>query len=474
VKRLSGMDAMFLSMEGTAWPQHTVGLMILDPSEAPGFGYDTLRSHLQSRLPYLPQFRRRIQQVPLQLDRPVWIDDPGFWLDAHVHRAALPSPGGPRELAEVVGEILARPLNRNQPLWESWYLEGLEGGRVAFIAKTHHCLVDGVSGAGLSDVLCDLEPGPVQPRAELPEEQAASRHSDVELFARGALSTMLTPPKLARYLRQTLAGAVTTVGHLRRDDPPPRPMSAPKTAVNGVISSRREFAYCSLPLADVKRVKNHFGVKVNDVILDVVAGAVRAYLAKRDELPDRPVLASVPMSTRSAEDIELGNMVHAMVASLATDVADPVERLTAIHRGMNSAKALAEDMQTKHKIGLTDFAPPLLLTLAFKAFRSARLEERLPLATNLIVSNVPGPPVPLYLAGARIEHIFPVGPLTVGMGMNVTVMSYGDCVDVGVQVDPALVDDAWELTSYAAAELDELVAATRPKRRGGPARFGRR
>jgi len=459
VKRLSGMDAMFLSMEGTAWPQHTVGMMILDPSSAPGFGYDTLRSHLQNRLPYMPQFRRRIQEVPLQLDRPVWIDDPGFWLDAHVHRAALPAPGGPRELAEYVGEILARPLNRNQPLWESWYLEGLERGRVAFIAKTHHCLVDGVSGAGLSDVLCDLEPGPVQPPAVPPEEKAASRHSDVELFARGALSVLLTPPKLVRYLRQTVDGAVTTISHLRREEPPPRPGTAPKTAVNGVISARREFAYCSLPLAEVKRVKNQFGVKVNDVILDVVAGALRTYLVKRDALPDRPVLATVPMSTRAAKDIELGNMVHPMVASLATDVEDPVERLTAIHRGMNSAKALAEDMQKKQKIGLSDFAPPILLTLAFKAFRSARLEERLPLATNLIVSNVPGPPVPLYMAGARIEHIFPVGPLTVGMGMNVTVMSYGNHVDVGVQTDPTLVDDAWELTSAAAAELDKLVAA---------------
>jgi WS/DGAT/MGAT family acyltransferase len=459
MKRLSGMDAMFLSMEGTAWPQHTLGLMIMDPSTSPGFGYDTLRSHLQNRLPQLPQFRRRIQEVPLQLDRPVWIDDPGFWLDAHVHRAALPSPGGPRELTEYVGEILARPLNRNQPLWESWYLEGLEGGRVAFIAKTHHCLVDGVSGAGLSDVLCDLEPRPVPPEGDLPEEQAVSRHSGAELFARGALSVLLTPPKVARYLRQTLDGAVTTIGHLRRDEPPPRPGSAPKTAMNGVISVRREFAYCSLPLDDIKRVKNQFGAKVNDVILDVVAGAVRTYLVKRGALPDRPVLVTVPMSTRTAEDIELGNMVHPMVASLATDIEDPVERLTAIHRGMNSAKALAEDMRKKQKIGLSDFAPPILLTLAFKVFRSARLEERLPLSTNLIVSNVPGPPMPLYMAGARIEHIFPVGPLTVGMGMNVTVMSYDNHVDVGVQTDPTLVDDAWELTSAAAAELEKLVAA---------------
>ncbi|HEU4362283.1 MAG TPA: wax ester/triacylglycerol synthase domain-containing protein, partial [Mycobacterium sp.] len=160
LNRLSGMDAFFLSMEGTAWPQHTLGLMILDPTEAPGFNYHTVRNHLKSRLPYMPQFRRRIQQVPLRLDRPVWVDDPQFLLDAHVHHIALPAPGGQRELAAVVGEILARPLNRHQPLWESWYVEGLESGRVAFIAKTHHAMVDGVSGAGLSSVLCDLEPVP--------------------------------------------------------------------------------------------------------------------------------------------------------------------------------------------------------------------------------------------------------------------------------------------------------------------------
>ncbi|BDY31287.1 WS/DGAT/MGAT family O-acyltransferase [Mycolicibacterium mageritense] len=459
MKRLSGMDAMFLSMEGTEWPQHTLGLMILDPSDAPGFDYEHLKDHLNRRLPYLPQFRRRIQQVPLQLDRPVWVDDPAFKLDYHIHRAALPSPGGARELADAVGEILARQLDRNQPLWESWYVEGLQGGRVAYIAKTHHSMVDGVSGAGLSSVLCDVIPDADEPVIDLPEDGEQSRHSNVELFARGALAAATSPPKVVRYLGQTVRHAVTTIGHLRRDDPPPRPMSAPKTSFNGALSSHRTFAYASLPLAEIKHVKNSCDVKVNDVILCVVAGALRRYLAKRDALPERPVLATVPMSTRDAGDDELGNFVHAMVASLCTDVEDPVERLSAIHTGMNSAKALAEDLQSQQSVGLTDFTPPLLLSLLFKGFRAAKLEDKLPLGSNLIVSNVPGPPLQLYMAGARIEHIVPVGPLTVGMGINVTVFSYGECVDVGVQADPNLVDDPWELLDGAKAELDRLLTA---------------
>lgn len=452
---------MFLSMEGaTAWPQHTLGLMILDPGSAPGFGFDTVRNHVESRLPYLPQFRRRIQEVPFRLDRPVWVDDPDFRLDAHLHRAALPSPGGPEELAEIIGVILARPLDRRLPLWEGWYLEGLEGGRVAFIAKTHHAMVDGVSGAGLASVLCDTTPEPARPAADNADGEAAPRRSGVELLARGALSVALSPPKFAQYLRHTVAGAITTIGHLRRPEPPPRPLSAPRASFNGAIGPRREFAYCSLALDDVKRVKNHFGVKVNDVILTIVAGAIRGYLAKRDELPERPLLATVPMSTRMPQDVELGNLVHPMVGSIATDIEDPVARLAAIHRGMKSAKDLAEDLTKKQPVGLTDIAPPMLFGVLLRAYQAANLEQRLPLNTNLIISNVPGPSSQLFLAGARIEHIVPVGPLAVGMGMNVTAFSYGDFVDVGVQVDPELVDSVWELTCHAAEELNRLVAAT--------------
>ncbi len=460
MKRLSGMDAMFLSMEGTEWPQHTLGLMILDPSDAPGFDFEHLRDHLDRRLPYLPSFRRRIQEVPLGLDRPVWVDDPAFKLDYHIHRAALPAPGGERELADVAGEILARQLNRNQPLWESWFVEGLEGGRVAFIAKTHHSIVDGVSGAGLSSVLCDVTPDAEGPIVELPDEGEQPRHSSLELFAKGTLSAATTPPKVVQYLGQTVRNAVSTISHLRRDDPPPRPMSAPKTSFNGALSSHRSFAYTSLPMAHIKHVKNGLGVKVNDVILSVVAGALRTYLTKRDALPEAPVLATVPMSTRDAGDETPGNHVHTMIASMCTDVEDPVARLSAIHNGMNSAKALAEDLQAGQSIGLTDFAPPVLLNLMFKGFRAAKLEDKLPLASNLIVSNVPGPPIQLYMAGAKIEHIVPVGPLTVGMGINVTVFSYGGNVDVGIQADPDLVEDPWEILEGAKAELDRLLAAS--------------
>lgn len=459
VSRLSGMDAFFLSMEGTAWPQHTVGVMILDASEAQDYSYHKVKAHLASRLHLMPRFKCRIQEVPMQLDRPIWVEDDNFSIDAHVHHTALPAPGDDRELAEVVGEILARPLNRNQPLWESWYVEGLEGGRVAFIAKTHHAMVDGVSGAGLADVLCDISPNPAPRPDSLPEP--ITGQSSIELFGRGVITTVTKPPKVLQFLKNTVSGVVTTIGHMRKDNPPPRPMSAPRTVFNGVIGPRRGFAYGSLPMADVKLVKNSLGVKVNDVILSTVAGALRSYLLKRDELPETPVLATVPMSTRSADDVELGNMVHTMIASLATDIEDPVERLHAIHRGMNSAKELAEDMTKNAGVGLTDIASPLLMNLVFRGYQAAKLEQRLPLATNLIVSNVPGPPIPLYLAGAKIENIFSVGPLNMGMGMNITVFSYDGHVDVGIQVDPALVDDEWEMMSGVAAELQQLVDATR-------------
>lgn len=460
VKRLSGMDAFFLSMEGSAWPQHTVGMMIMDPTEAEGFSFDTVRDHLLGRLPHIPQFRRRIQQVPFQLDRPVWVDDPSFTIDAHMHRAACPSPGGPKELADIVSHILSRPLERKQALWQCWLVEGLEGGRVAFIAKTHHAMVDGVSGAGLAGVLCDASPDPVGRETPVDEEEQP-RRAKRELLVRSAATAVTNTPKLARFLKQTVEGAATTISHLRRDDPPPRPMSAPRTIFNGIIGPRREFAYTSLPMADVKLVKNHFGATVNDVIMTVVAGAVRAYLVDRDALPDESVLATVPMSTRAAGDTEMGNHVHPTTASLSTDVEDPVQRLSAIHTGMNAVKSLAEDMTAKQSVGLTDIAPPILLNLMFRAYQSAGLEQRLPLNSNLIVSNVPGPPVPLYMAGARVEHIFPVGPLNMGMGINVTVFSYCDHVDVGVQADPELVDDAWELITAAAAELQTLVDATK-------------
>ena len=459
LSRLSGMDAFFLSMEGTAWPQHTVGVMILDPAQAADFSYHKIKAHLQTRLPLMPRFRCRIQEVPMRLDRPIWVRDANFSIDAHVHHTAVPAPGGQRELAGMVGEILARPLNRNQPLWESWYVEGLADGRVAFIAKTHHAMVDGVSGAGLADVLCDISATPA-PRAEPAVADLGTGTSVIELFGRGVLTTLTSPPRVAQFLKAAISGAVTTISHLRRDNPPPRPMSAPRTSFNGVIGPRRGFAYGALPLADVKDVKNRLGVTVNDVILATVAGALRSYLLDRDELPEHPVLATVPMSTRSAEDIELGNMVQPMVASLATDIEDPVQRLQAIHRGMASVKELAEDMTRNSGMGLTDIAPPLLMNLVFRGYQAARLEQRLPLATNLIVSNVPGPPMPLYLAGAKIEHIFSAGPLNMGMGLNITVFSYDGHVDVGIQVDPALVDDEWGLMAGVSEELRRLVAAT--------------
>lgn len=465
MKRLSGQDAFYLSLENSRWPQHTAGLIILDPSATGTFDLDTLRNHLEGRLRYLPQWRRRVQQVPLRLDRPLWVDDPGFSLKAHVRRAAVPSPGGPRELGTLIGDLLAHPMDRSRPLWQAWYLEGLEGNRVAVLVKQHHSMVDGIAGAGLADVICDIEERPARPPIEVPEDRSNPKRSSLELLARGVVSALQSPPEVVKLALQTVGDAVTVIRNQRRDDPPPRPLSAPRTSLNGTIGRRRDFAYGTLALDDVKRVKNHFDVTVNDVILAVISGALRRYLVERGELPEKSLLATVPMSTRGPDDAERGNAVYAMVASLATDIEDPIARLAKVHRNMNIAKELAEPHKHKDRVGVTDVAPPFLFTLLFRTVQASNLEASGPVFTNLIISTVPGPQFTLYLAGARIEHMIPVAPLSMGMGINATAFSYLNSVDIGMQVDPDLVEEPWVMTGFVQQELDRLVAETGRKKR---------
>lgn len=467
MKRLSGMDAFFVSTESPTWHMHTAGLVVIDPATAPGFGYERLRDQLASRVQLVPQFKRRLKEVPLGLDRPIWVDDPDFDVSWHLHRVAVPSPGGPRQLGELIGDLLEHQLDRRRPLWEVWFIEGLEGDRVAFLAKTHHALVDGVSGAGLAEILCDLDPNPAPRDVPDKAEPVERDRSDLELVTRGLASIVASPPRVARFLLQTAQQAGTLLSHLRQPQGPPALLSAPRTSFNGALGPLRQFTYCSVPLDDVKRVKKHFDVKVNDVVLALVAGAVRRYLVARDELPSSPLLATVPISTRTSEhEGALGNVLRTMVTSLATEVEDPVERLMAIHYSTRSAKEMAQALQAKRIMGVTDVTPPGLVNLAFRAFHLTGMERRGPLQTNVTVSNVPGPPFPLYVAGARIEHMFPIGPLTTGMGLNATVMSYLDSMDFGLQVDPQLVADPWQLINGVASELGELMTAGRIESQG--------
>ena len=460
--RLSGTDTFFLISEREASPMHVGGLTVLDPTGVDGFGPEGVRTLLAQRLPRAPSFLRRLHEVPLGLDCPVWVDDPDFDLDRHFHVGSVPAPGGRAELAAVVGDLMGRRLDRSRPLWDIWYLEGLAAGRVAVLTRTHHSMADGVSGAGLAAALCDLEPGappedPRTPSAATPEPPP----DDIDLVVRGVGQALGAPVRSARLAWQ-LAGQGVALARfaLRPGSDPSAPgiLPAPATPFNGRVGPDRAFAHASVPLAVVRDVKQRHGVTVNDVVLALTADALRAYLQGVDALPPAPLVAAVPVSTRRADDDELGNRVANMMVPLATNVVDPEERLQAIHRATSQAKELTFALQARKSLAVSEVAPPIVSRF-FWPFISTGMEALTLTPSNLIISNIPGPTFPLYMGGARIESIIPVSALLLGMGLNVTVMSYCDVIDFGFVADAAAIPDLWALADGVPRALDRLVAA---------------
>src|SRR5437588_2689312 len=310
---------------------HVASTAVFDPSTVPGgYSYEKVVELVESRLPLLPPFRRRLVQVPFQLHHPLWIEDPDFDIDYHVRRAALPAPGGAAELAEFAADVFSRPLDRSRPLWEMWVLEGLENGHIATITKTHHAAIDGVSGAELTVNLLDLQPEPAEtPAPETPWEPDRIP-SDFELVAYALNSLARQPFKAAKAVRRTALAAVNIRRRNRLPDtvPPPAPFSAPHTPFNVSIDGRRRFAFTEIPLDEVKMVKNALGGTVNDVVLALCAGALRNYLRGHGALPEKGLVAMVPISVRSEDQKgAMGNRVSSMLTGLATDLDDPVERL---------------------------------------------------------------------------------------------------------------------------------------------------
>jgi WS/DGAT/MGAT family acyltransferase len=344
-------------------------------------------------------------------------------------------------------------------LWEFWLIEGVEDGKVAVLAKVHHAIIDGVSGADLATVLLDLEPDPPDPPTPI-RPHGERIPTPPELLARATLTNMVMPWRAAQFGAQLVRQGRTFLRFRTKPNAPPAPFQAPRTSFNGRISPNRRFAYTTLPLDTMKAVKNSFGVKLNDVVLAICAGALRRYLADRDELPEQPLVAQVPVSTRTEETKDqVGVQVAAMFASLETHVEDPAERLLAIHAGTQGAKEMQQAMAADKIMNLTDTMSPALVGLAARMYTGARLEDRTPPVFNLIISNVPGPPFDLYMAGARITGIYPMGPLLYGSGLNITVMSNATGVDFGVFTCREVAPDPWLIADALSNALDELVAA---------------
>jgi WS/DGAT/MGAT family acyltransferase len=459
MQRLSGLDASFLYLETSDQPMHVCSIMELDTSTMPGgYTFDRLRDALSLRIRAMPQFREKLANSRLNLDHPVWVDDNNFDIDRHLHRIGLPPPGGRAELSEICGHIASLPLDRRRPLWEMWVIEGVAGtdchrdGRIGVMIKVHHAGVDGVTGANLMSQLCTTEadapaPDPVD---------GVGGASGWEIAAGGLVRFASRPLHLANVVPGTVSSVVGTLLRAREGQTMARPFAAPRTVFNARISGRRNVALAKLDLEDIKTVKNHFGVKVNDVVMALVSGVLRQYLAERNALPDTSLVATVPVSVHGKSDRPGRNQVSGMFSSLQTHIADPVERLEAIAEANSVAKQHSSAIGATLLQDWTQFAAPAVFGIAMRVYARTRLTE-MPVH-NLVVSNVPGPQIPLYMLGCEVKAMFPLGPIFHGSGLNITVMSLNRNLDVGLISCPQLLPDLWAMADEFAIGMQELRA----------------
>jgi diacylglycerol O-acyltransferase / wax synthase len=464
--RLSSLDVSFLTNESSSAHMHVGAVMIF---EGPPPSYDDLAEHVRARLHLVPRFRQKLAYPPAQTGRPFWVDDPTFNLEYHLRHSALPAPGSEEQLRRMVGRIFSQQLDRSKPLWELWLVQGLTRKRFALLTKTHHAVVDGVSGVDIATVLFDLQPVPEPAEPEEswipdPEPSAAA------MVARGVEELASAPIGLARRIEGAvehpeltlarLAEALEGIGELGWALANP----APDVPLNQPIGSHRRFEWVRCDLAQFKRVKNIVGGTVNDVVLAVVSGALRAWLHGRGVRTEGLELrAQVPVSIRAADERgKLGNRLVAMRAPLPVYVEDPVARLHRVTEAMRDLKGSKQAVGAEVISRFNDFAPPTLLAQAARINFSTRL-------FNVVVTNVPGPQVPLYILGRELEDLFPVGFLPPNQALFIAIMSYNGGINFGLLADYDALDDVAVLGTAIERALAELVeAAAEVEREGAP------
>jgi diacylglycerol O-acyltransferase len=481
MQQLTGLDAAFLALESAVSTGHVGGVCVLDPTDAPEpLDLARLTDVLAQRLPLVPVLRRRLLEVPLGLDQPYWVDDGDFDIEYHIRELALPHPGSEAQLAEQVGRLHARALDRRRPLWEMYLITGLAQGRVAVYTKVHHAAIDGASGAELLTVLLDLAPeGRDLPPAEPFSPQRAPGRGAVAVrtalhFARRPVQTAKVAIDLVKVL-PTLGPAISPVvggmlglGNRGGDGGviASRTGRAPATPFNKAITPHRRIAFRSVDLGEVKAVKNAFGVSINDVVMAMCAGALRRWLIEHDALPSAPLVSMIPVSVRDeASKGALGNKVSAMLATLPTNLADPAQRLAVTHQATKSAKAQQAAIPQGLVEDISDFAPPALTARAARVVFATGLLHRVP-PFNVVISNVPGPNVPVYLAGAKLLANYPVSVLTDGQGLNITLVGYLGQLHFGLVACRELVPDIDAMAGYLVDELALLGKAAAA--RGAP------
>ena len=474
MEQLSGLDGGFLAMETRSVFGHVGSVCIVDAEGARSpLTLEHFTRAIEARLPLVPLFRRRLVTVPLGLDHPYWIEDPDFDIEYHVQELALPTPGNDEQLSEQVARLHARPLDRSRPLWEIYLISGLRGGRAAIYSKIHHAAIDGVSGGDILTAVLDMSPD----GRELPPIQAFEGEQPPEpawLLARSALALARQPlqaVRVATTVARSIPGLANVIGPPlvqflgSRDNADllsQTGLRAPTTPFNAPLSPHRKLAFTDLPLSDVKKLREgpgRAGLTVNDVVMTLCAGALRRWLQLHEVLPAAPLVAAIPVSVRTRDQKgTFGNRVSMMLAPLPTNVGDPAQRLSAMHEAMRAAKDQHGAIPASLLGDVSQFAMPALANQAWRLSARLRLLERVN-PFNLVVSNIPGPNVPLYFAGAELLAYYPVSALVDGQGLNITVMSYRGNLYFGLVACRELVPDLDVMADFLRDELEALTAA---------------
>lgn len=465
MKSISGLDATFLYGETPTSPMHVGSVAIIEGS----LKYKDFRKIIMSRIHFIPKFRRKLMYVPFSVDHPYWVDDPDFNIDMHIRNVALPDPGDWKQLRRLASREFSEQLDQSRPLWSFTFVEGLDNlsqvpkGSVAIISKVHHVAIDGMAGAGLLAVLFDFgptikeipEPKPYEPKP-LPNE--------LELLLKSGIGFAQDPLKFPKLIKQSLestikAGFLTRAQHL---DLPTAPFTAPKTPLNGIIAAERKWNTSIISLTRVKELKKIMGTTVNDILLAICAGALRRYLKEKRKLPKKPLVAMVPISTRGEEKGHDGNKLSAMLVQLATHIEDPIERLEKIYENTIKGKTYQGAASANT---LSDLAETVPFGIANQA---ARLYSRFHLAKmhnpvfNVVITNVPGPQIPIYLHGHKLLNIMGMAPIIDGMGLIITILSYQDQITISPTSDIYSMPDVKIFSDYildSANELEKCVLA---------------
>ncbi len=461
--RLTAIDASFLHNEGHSSHMHVGAITIL---EGPPPAYTDFLDQIRGRLHLVPRYRQKLVLPPLETGRPVWADDPTFNLEYHIRHTALPEPGDEPQLLLLAGRIFSQRLDRSKPLWETWFVEGLEGNRFALISKTHHALIDGIAGVDLLTVLFDLSPVPQELETPGDEWQPAREPSSTDLVAAGLRGLAKTATEVVGRAASAMTHPERAIGNAREAVEGVSEIvwaglnPAPETPLNVEIGPHRRLGVVRTDLADLKRIKDALGGTVNDVVLTIVAGALRRWLHSRGVRTEGMELRGlVPVSIRGQEERgQLGNRIAAMRGPLPVYIADPVARLRFVKQSMDGLKESKQALGAEVIASVNNFAPPTILAQASRINFSTRL-------FNLIVTNVPGPQFPLYVLGRELQDLFPVAFLPENHALAIAIMSYNGRINFGLLADYDALPDLDVILDGLGESRDELLAAARRRER---------